>query len=68
MTTIATKAEAEALADRTPGHRDWNIADWRAAHSWLRGYSDAQLGKPYDSTQTHDPEAYQRGAESARAQ
>lgn len=68
MTTITTLDEAQALADRTPGHRDWNIADWRAAHAWLKGYSDAQLGKPFAPEGTYDPDAYTRGAESARAQ
>lgn len=65
--TITTRAEAEEIAERTPGHRDWNIGDWRSAHSWLKGYSDAQFGK-HEPNSAYDRDAYLRGADSARAQ
>lgn len=76
MTTITdktprgftTKAQAQEVAARTPGHALWDITDWRAAHSWLRGYSDAQLGKPIKPDGTWSPAAYLRGVDSARAQ
>jgi hypothetical protein len=38
------------------------ITDWRAAHSWLRGYSDARLGKPeLTEGQTYSLAAYRAG-------
>lgn len=43
------------------------VTDWRAAHSWLKGYSDAKLDKP-EPAFTYDPAAYKRGAKAARAQ
>ena len=43
------------------------IGDWRSAHSWLRGYSDAQRGI-VSPAGTYDEAAYMRGAETARAQ
>lgn len=43
------------------------IGDWRSAHSWLKGYSDAQRGI-VSPDGTYDEAAYKRGAETARAQ
>lgn len=36
---------------------------WYLAHAWLRGYSDAKLGKPAD-VQHYDATQYSRGYES----
>lgn len=43
------------------------IGDWRSAHSWLKGYSDAQRGV-VSPTGSYDEAAYLRGADAARAQ
>lgn len=58
----------EEIAHRATDNERFDVQDWRAAHSWLRGYSDAQLGKPFDPSVTYDAAAYRRGADSARAQ
>lgn len=40
--------------------------DWRSTHSWLRGYSDARLGKPeLRPDQTYDHGAYLAGRRAA---
>lgn len=40
--------------------------DWRRAHSWLRGLSDARLGKPeLGQSQTYDHPAYLAGRRAA---
>ena len=43
--------------------------DWRSTHSWLRGLSDAKLGKPELAVgQTYDHFAYLRGRAFAEVQ
>ena len=44
-----------------------HVQDWRSAHSWLKGYSDAQRGV-VSPTGSYDEAAYLRGADAARAQ
>jgi hypothetical protein len=37
--------------------------DWRVAHSWREGYSDATAGREATPDKRHSPEAYKRGYE-----
>jgi hypothetical protein len=36
------------------------VIDWREAHHWLRGYSEAKAGKPRNPAYSDSP-AYGRG-------
>jgi hypothetical protein len=64
MTVVRTEDVLEKEAQVLHG-----IGDWRSAHSWLKGYSDAQrdahLGDAAEHT--YDPAAYRRGAEAGMA-